>query len=40
MGLWVARFWETVSAEAFLKGTNDSAPTIWGPKSRASQLLD
>ena len=40
MGLWAAQFWETVFAKASLKGTNDSAPTIRGPKSRALQLLD
>ena len=32
-------FWETVSAEAFLRGTNDFVPTIWGPKSRASPTI-
>ena len=35
----MVRFWETVSAEASLRGTNDSVPTIRGPRSRASPIV-
>ena len=40
IGLWTARFLETVSAEVSLRGTNDSALTIRGPRSRASPTVE
>ena len=39
MSRWTNRFLETVSAEVSLRGTNDFALTIRGPRSEASPTV-